>query len=102
MSPTSESIAYLKSQGYLVSIVEKWNPHAKIRQDLFGFIDLLAIKHGETLAVQTTTASNFAARKTKILSHENLPIVSASGWQIRLHGWKKTKAGWTVRDEQIN
>lgn len=102
MSPTSKSIEHLKNEGYLVSVVEKWNPHAKVRQDLFGFIDLIAIKNGETLAVQTTSASNFATRKTKILKHENLAVVLSSGWKVRLHGWKKAKAGWVVRDEQIN
>ena len=55
MSPTQLSIRHLKENGYLVAVVEKWNPFVKIRQDLFGFIDVLAIRENETLAVQVTS-----------------------------------------------
>ena len=64
-SPTQLSIKYLKDQGYTVAIVEHWNAFARIRQDLFGFIDIIALKGNETLAVQTTTATNMSARVKK-------------------------------------
>src|ERR1700751_4932922 len=57
-SPTQRSKAYLENAGYLVAITERWNPHAKVRQDMFGFIDMLAVKEGEILGVQTTSRSN--------------------------------------------
>ena len=42
--PTQRTLARLRQEGALeVAIVEHWNPHARIRQDLFGFIDILAI-----------------------------------------------------------
>jgi hypothetical protein len=47
MTPTQRSMAYLKKEGYRVAVVERWNPHARIRQDLFGVIDLLAIRLAE-------------------------------------------------------
>jgi hypothetical protein len=50
-SPTQRSLRHMRDLGYLVAVVEHWNPHARIRQDLFGWIDLLAIRDGETLAV---------------------------------------------------
>ena len=65
-SPTQLSLKKLRDEGYLVAITERWNAFAKIRQDMFGFIDLLAIKDGEILAVQTTSASNMSARANKI------------------------------------
>jgi hypothetical protein len=34
MSPTARSLQHLKALGYHAKIVEKWNPFAKIRQDL--------------------------------------------------------------------
>ena len=67
MTPTQRSLKYLREQGYTVAIVERWNAFAKIRQDLFGFIDLLAIKPGETLAVQTT-ASGVDRKSTRLNS----------------------------------
>ena len=78
----------------MVAVVEKWNPHAKIRQDLFGFVDLLAIRPGETLAVQTTSLSNMSQRVTKISESETAPKVREAGWKIEVHGWRKLKSGW--------
>ena len=88
-SPTTRSLALLREQGYTVAVVEKWNPHARIRQDLFGFIDILAIKRGETLAVQAT-ASGVSARLKKINDSELLPKVREAGWTIQIWGWTKS------------
>ncbi len=92
-SPTQRSKAMLEKEGYMVAIVERWNQYAKIRQDLWGFVDLLAIRHGETLAVQTTSYSNMSARCKKIAEHENFGMVRKAGWLIHVHGWKKGSDG---------
>src|SRR5689334_12750215 len=94
MSPTQRSLAFLRGRGYMVAIVEKWNPHAKIRQDMWGLLDLVAIRKGETLGVQTTTLSNVAARVGKISDSEAAPLIRAAGWRIEVHGWRKLKSGW--------
>lgn len=101
-SPTQRSLAVLKERGYLCDVVEKWNPYARVRNDLFGFIDILAIKDGEVLGVQTTTSSNMAARITKIAEHENVGAVRSAGIRIHVHGWKKTKDGWVCREEDVS
>jgi len=87
----------LRSEGYLCQIVERWNPHARIRQDLFGIGDILAIREGKTLLVQTTSRGNVAARVTKIQESEHLDKILAAGWKITVHGWGKLKAGWTCK-----
>ena len=46
-SPTQLSLKKLREEGYIVAVVEHWNSFARIRQDLFGFIDLLALKGKE-------------------------------------------------------
>ena len=103
ISPTQRSLKHLKEQGYTVAITEKWNPHARIRQDLFGFVDLLAIREGMTLAIQTTSSNNYADRKKKVQDHENLPKVLSAGWQVRIHGWRKNAKGkWVVREESVS
>jgi len=90
MSPTQRSIAKLKADGWLVAIVEKFNPFVKVRQDLFGFADLLAIKGDVSLYVQTTSGSNVSAHVTKIKEHPNAAIILASPTrQIVVHGWAK-------------
>ena len=96
-SPTQRSLEKLRAEGYLCQIVERWNPHARIRQDLFGIGDILAIREGETLLVQTTSRGNVAARVTKIQESEHLDKILAAGWKITVHGWGKLKAGWTCK-----
>lgn len=62
MTPTQRSLCKLRADGWLVAVVERWNPYARVRQDLFGFADLLAIKGNEVLAVQTTSGDHVAHR----------------------------------------
>ena len=97
-SPTSRTLDKLRADGWLVAVVEKYNPHARIRQDLFGFVDVLAVRQGETLAVQATSRSNVASRVSKIAEHGNTAAVRAAGWRIEVWGWAKDKSGrWDVR-----
>ena len=102
MSPTQRSLKYLREQGYAVWIVEIWNPWARKRQDLFGCIDLLAIGHGHTLAVQTTSRSNVSARVKKIEENEHYPEMVRSGWKVQVQGWGKLKDGWSVKIVELN
>lgn len=103
VSPTQLTLRHLRSQGYLAEVTERWNPHASIRQDLFGFVDVLAIKPGETLAVQTTSATNVSARIKKIAESPYIGAVRDAGWTIRVHGWGKVDNHWTLkRDEDVS
>jgi hypothetical protein len=103
VTPTQRSLKHLKDAGYRVAIVERWNPHARIRQDLFGVVDLLAIKDGETLAVQTTSGSNVAARIRKIAESDATPDMRAAGWRIEVHGWRKAANGrYVLRVEDVS
>lgn len=87
-SPTQRSLAKLRAEGWTAATVERWNPHVKIRQDLWGFGDLLCFKGDEVLIVQTTSGSNLLARVAKI---RMLPV--ADDWlrsehrKIVVHGW---------------
>jgi hypothetical protein len=99
VTPTQRSLAYLREQGYRVAIVERWNPHARIRQDLFGVLDLLAVRDGVTLGVQTTSGSNVSARVKKIADAEAVPALRQAGWLIHVHGWRKAANGrWQLRE----
>jgi GMP synthase-like glutamine amidotransferase len=96
-SPTQLSLKRLREEGYLCEVVEKWNQFARIRQDLFGFIDIIAISEGQILGVQSTSYSNISARVAKITDHENLPMVRKAGIRIEVHGWRKVKNRWEVK-----
>lgn len=92
-SPTQRSLKFLREQGYTATVTEHWNQYARIRQDLFGFVDVLAVRRGETLGVQCTSASNVSSRVNKIADHENTPRLREAGWALQVHGWTKGKRG---------
>lgn len=97
-SPTQRTLKLLRAEGWTAAITERWNPHARIRQDLFGFVDVLAVRGPETLAVQTTSGSNVSARVRKIEENDCLPAIRDAGWAIEVHGWRKDKKGrWQCR-----
>lgn len=101
MTPTERSLKLLRDRGYLVGITEHWNPHARIRQDLFGFIDMIAIGHGTVIGVQTTTGDHVAEHIKKIRAHPNFPRV-LEGMAVTVHGWRKLASGkWEVREINI-
>ena len=101
-SPTQRSLKMMRDRGYLCEVTERWNPFAKIRQDLFNFVDVLCVRDGETVAVQTTSYSNVPARAKKISELDTPPIVKMAGWKIVIHGWHKDKAGkWVVREVEL-
>jgi len=96
-SPTQRTLAMMREQGYVCWITEHWNYYAKIRQDLFGFIDILCLKKGEIIGVQTTSYSNVSARVKKINDHDNVSVVRAAGIKIVVHGWHKSGTIWKCR-----
>lgn len=105
-SPTQRSLVMLRRQGYVVAITERWNPHANVRQDLFGFIDLVALSGTSILAIQTTSGPNLAARRDKILSTPAAEAWLESGGRIVIHGWRKITRGvprptWDCREEEV-
>ncbi len=87
LSPTMRSLAKLRKDGYLCQVVEHWNQWARVRQDLFGFIDILAIRDGEILAVQACIRADISTRARKIADHENVGAVRKAGIRIEVHGW---------------
>lgn len=88
-SPTVRSLAHLRKTCDLVQVVERWNPHARIRQDLFGIVDILAISGTETIAVQSTSWGNVSSRVKKMAESDALPRLREAGWKIIVHGWRK-------------
>lgn len=98
MSPTQRTLALLKRLGHPAAVVERWNPHARVRQDLFGCIDILALAHGHTWAIQCTSAAHVADRQAKLEQNPLLPAMQAAGWTILVQGWRKptqTRRRWT-------
>jgi hypothetical protein len=95
-------LEYLREQGYHCEIVEKWNPWRRIRQDLWGWCDILAIRRDEVLAVQVTS-SGVAARIKKIQESDTILRVREAGIRVEVHGWTKRANGkYALRVEDIS
>lgn len=93
--------------GYVVWRVERWIPQARRRIDLFGFGDLLAMKSGELIAIQTTTGSNMAKHVATVKANPHartwltIPglVIDVNGWRILKHGLPRAK--YMVRVERF-
>lgn len=117
-SPTARSLALLRKQHMLVGVVEKWNPHANIRQDLYGCLDLVAtgpLLRPGIYGVQTTTSEHLAERVEKLYAARwcdgtcikgkckegcvnTLSMLLGSDWHVHVHGWVQRPNGrWRVR-----
>jgi hypothetical protein len=103
VTPTQLTVRHLRAAGWpIVEVVERWNAHARVRHDLFGFLDVLAVGPGGVLGVQTTTATNVAARISKIADHPNVAAVREAGIAIHVHGWAKKDGRWVLRQVDVS
>jgi hypothetical protein len=98
----------MREKGYTAQVVERWNPYGRVRVDLFGFVDIVAIIEGEfgVVGLQTTSQSNSTKRVTKILCSHEAKVWLQAGNRIIVHGWAK-KGGkgkrktWQVVERSI-
>ncbi len=109
-SPTQRSLKELRRLGWTAAVVEHWNMHAKIRQDLFGFIDVLAMTPVDWhvgvrgfIAIQSTTTGNQAKRIEKIKAEPRARTWLAAGGRIFVHGWLKSKKNgrWKLTETEV-
>ncbi|MHC1768165.1 MAG: hypothetical protein AB9869_28490 [Verrucomicrobiia bacterium] len=90
MSPTERSLKSLRSAGWTAFVVEHWNAFARVKQDLLGIADILAVRDDATMLVQTTTADHVSHRLARIKT-----VPAAKAWlacpsrRIAIHGWRK-------------
>lgn len=100
MTHTQRTMKALKKAGLIPAIVEKYNYHAKreggfgVRQDLFGFIDIVALDpvHGRIIGVQSTGTA-YASHLRKILEDRMKPCLAwlMAGGEVELWAWRKVK-----------
>ena len=115
----SRTLALLREEGWTCEKTERWNPHAHIRQDLFGFIDVLAFKApasfmqlltppglGQLLAIQVMSEDTGGHVGSHLAKMRSLPAAMEwvrSGFPLELWSWAKRNGGkrnarkvWTV------
>lgn len=104
-SPVARTLEKLRKDGAICGIVEKFNSFATIRQDLFGFIDIVALRNGKIVAVQATSATNHAGHIAKVLAEPRLTEWLKCGGLVEVWSWKKhqvkKKEKWFHRVDAI-
>lgn len=111
-SPTQRTLAECRKLGWVAQVVEKWNPHARIRQDLFGCIDIVAVTpkddrmFGRTIGIQACAGSSSAARVKKAMAEPRLKAWLDAGNFFEVWAWRKVgprgkRKVWEVRITQV-
>lgn len=109
MSPTQRALALARELGFTVQVVERFNSFTKRRHDLFGVIDLVAIKQGVGILGIQATADNgghHADRRAKSQAEPRLLEWLLSGgrfevWSFGKKGPRGKRKVWTVRREEL-
>lgn len=112
----------LRDRGYVVGSVERrkrfpargsrpcktcgQNRMLDIAHDLFNVFDLICLRPGaahsqSTVFVQTTSSSNHATRRTKILTSFEAKCALMAGDSILIQSWRKVGNRWQSQDEWI-
>jgi hypothetical protein len=114
-SPTQRTLARLKAEGMTAGSVEKFNRFGGpfgIRQDLFGFLDLIALdpKTLTTIGIQVTGQHGHADHRRKIIEDCGARAVLwlKCGNRLILWSWRKLKVKrggkqrkWEPRIEEL-
>jgi len=114
LSPTQRTLRYLREQGRICGIVERFNQYAGPfgqRSDLFGFIDIITLDPEKGIVgVQCTGQHGHADHRKKILEDCTEYAIAwlKSGGVIELISWRKVKLArggkamrWQPRVEEI-
>lgn len=123
-SPTQKTLKFFRDLGLRSAVTEKFNSHAKVRQDLFGWCDGISLlgdesrklaRQAETelwitgpfiIGWQTCAGASHAARRAKMLASDGLRDWLAAGGVALLISWSKkgprgARKAWTARIERI-
>lgn len=95
LSPTQRTLKAMREQGRICGIVEKFNHHAGpygIRQDLFGFIDIIALDPEQGVVAVQSCGQDFSGHVKKLLEERNEAVYE---WlrhaPCELWGWRRVK-----------
>jgi len=95
MSPTSRTLEYVRSQGWVADTVERYLPYAGKfgkRKDFLNFADIIALGEGSIIAIQSCGQA-FSEHHRKLTEDEkaapNVRLWLKNGGRVILIGWRK-------------
>ena len=106
-SPTARTLEELKRLGFTAGVVERFVSFTKKRIDLFGCIDIIAVRDGcGIIGVQATSGSNHSAHRHKAIAEPQLVEWLNAGGRYEIWSWAKQggrgkRKVWTLRREEI-
>lgn len=100
MRARERSLKRCREAGYVTGLTEHFNPFVKIRQDLYGFIDFVAMKPGKPLLAVQVCNTHAPEHIVKVCTHPNAKIWLQTGNRIVIHSWvehsKSGKKTWEL------
>ena len=109
MTPQQRSTKVLRERGWHVEVVEQTIRAGKLifKRDMLGAFDLqcwpVDDRQEGTMLVQVTSASNHAARRTKIANEPRVAYARRANQSLALHSWRKDSKGkWQLREEDVS
>lgn len=108
--PSARSLEECRKHGWKAQVVEKFIPQTRLRKDLFGCIDIVALdgKPG-VLGIQATSTSNMSSRLQKICAEctDEMRTWLEAGNRLSVWGWaKRGPAGkrkfWVLKRHDID
>ena len=114
-SPTARTLAECRKRNWHAGVVERYNTFSGKKNDLFGFIDLVALDgQPGLLGIQATSTPNMSSREKKIridcaeLAHAWLMAgnrLEVWGWGKRVHykkdGSKSKVKRWALKTTKV-
>jgi hypothetical protein len=108
-SPTSRALRDLRQLGFIADKVEQRLPKCFITRDLFGCIDIVAVREGVgILGVQATSnnGGNHSARRIKAIAEPRLRNWLLAGgrfeiWSYAKQGARGERKIWTLRRDPV-
>jgi len=92
LSPTQRTLKAMREQGRICASCERWNPYAGVRQDLFGFIDLIVLDPERGAIAIQTCGQSFAEHVRKLTEERNETVFEwLKHHPLELWGWRKVK-----------
>lgn len=110
MTPSERTLKWFRDRGYVMWRVERWCPYKKVRIDMLGFIDYVALHPKQGIVGVQSTGQNFSSHRKKILEEcaDNAKLWLQCGGRIALVGWRrlvvergKKRKKWEPRFEEI-
>lgn len=86
-SPLQRTLKMLRDAGWTVGITEHFNPHVRIRQDLFGFADAIAFRKGFPVLALNAMHLKHSSEHDKLRENEALRKWIEAGHRFALYQW---------------